>query len=136
MARSTPRGSASVRSEVVSGYIGDVKPLNAGGELKQFTARFGANASITWEEGRENQDGRVAYLTVLSMGQLSGDKDRAKTEAKGEGSKAIYELFNRYPDVTELIYDDESKGFWKAIGGKTDTLAREDFLKYYSKKFA
>jgi hypothetical protein len=119
---------------VVGGYIKDVKPLNAGGELKQFTARFGANASITWEEGRENQDGRVAYLTVLSMGQLSGD--RAKSESKGEGTKAIYNLFNKYPDVNELIYDDESKGFWKAIGGKTDTLARVDFLKYYSKKFA
>lgn len=131
MARSTPR-SASARSEIVGNdYIKNVKPLIG----KQFSGKFGANASITWEEGQENQDGRVAYLTVLSMGQLGVEKDRAKTEAKGEGSMAIYDLFNRYPDVTELIYDDESKGFWKAIGGKTDTLSRADFLNYYRKKF-
>jgi hypothetical protein len=92
-----------------------------------YNAEFGFNGMITWEVNRENDE----FIIVQSMNRNKDSNIAPKTESKGEGRKAIASLFDMYQKIISILYDDESEGFWTAIGGDVDELTRDDFYNYY-----
>ena len=103
----------------------------------EYNADFGQNGKITWEIPSmelRNENGLIHYVIVQSM-DSNWNQDNKITKIKGEGSRAINDLFEAYPYIDSILYDDESEGFWTAIGGGIDELKREDFYKYYNKKY-
>ena len=95
-----------------------------------YKGKFGVNGKMTWEVPLDKKAG---YIIVQSMNNNWNDDPNIKAE-KGDGAKAIHRLFLKYPKIDTILYDDESEGFWEAIGGEVDTLTREKFYNYYSKK--
>jgi hypothetical protein len=80
---------------------------------------------IGWEVTEsEIESGRQhfpKYLIVTSIG----------SKIKGAGKLAIKSLFDMYPSVDYLSYDDMSEGFWIHIGGdEYECLSRDNFFKY------
>jgi hypothetical protein len=122
------------------GYIaGGGKSYAEGGEIEGiikldrrneewYNGTFGENGKITWEI--PNSD---SYIIVQSMDANWNNSPNIKRQ-KGEGAKAIDYLFKKYPKITSILYDDESEGFWEAIGGNVDTLTKESFYRYYQDK--
>ena len=94
-----------------------------------YNAEFGYNGMITWEVSKE-YDG---YIIVQSMNRNKDSDIAPKSKSRGEGREAIKSLFNMYPKIKSILYDDESEGFWSAIGGNIDELTRDSFNNYYEK---
>ena len=105
-----------------------------------ISADFGRNGGITWEiplsQIEEGNKKNPIYIIVQSIDRNKHGGYMGKEDSKGEGTKAIASLFNKYPSLEVILYDDYAEsGFWQKIGGDIDTLKREDFFKYYYSKF-
>jgi hypothetical protein len=107
-------------------YIKNIKPTQEG----WFTGEFGEKGSLTWEIPESQRETETPkYLILQSIGSN-------QEKSKGEGSKAIADLFNKYPSVEEMTFDVEgSKEFYDKIGAIDGQLKREDFFNYYNSKF-
>lgn len=111
-----------------------------GSRGRLYKANFGTNGGISWEiiqlyfeeEGLDPDNPK--YIIVQAIDR-DINKDSTKEGSKGEGAKAIASLFLRYSNLEEIGYDDYSDGFWQKIGGDGDILKREDFFRYFNKKF-
>jgi hypothetical protein len=102
-----------------------------------YHADFGNNGKVTWEVPsieQRDKNGKFNYLIVQSM-DSNWNQSKNYVKEKGEGSKVINDLFQAYPHINSILYDDESEGFWTAIGGDIDELKKEDFYEYYNKIF-
>jgi hypothetical protein len=108
------------------------------GEGIYTSARFGRDGSVVWEipvsQIEEGNEKNPEYIIVQGISRNVASEYVGKKGAIGEGAQAVASLFNKYPSLNEIGYDDESEGFWKAIGGKGDQLFRKNFFDYYNKK--
>jgi hypothetical protein len=108
------------------------------GEGIYTSARFGRDGSVVWEipvgQIEEGNEKNPEYIIVQGISRNVASEYVGKEGAIGEGAQAVASLFNKYPSLNEIGYDDESEGFWKAIGGKGDQLFRKNFFDYYNKK--
>lgn len=128
------KGVGEVALEAAPSYLQNVRQTEAEGFYK---ADFGRNGGLTWEipESQKEKDS-PEYLIIQSIDRNKDTGEAPKEDSKGEGAKAIADLFNKYPSVNEIVYDDYSQsGFWQKIGGDNQSLKREDFFKYYNSKF-
>jgi hypothetical protein len=125
--------SYSEGGDVTFNYLKNVYKSNS----FLYHADFGQNGKITWEipsMEQKDENGLFNYLIVQSM-DSNWNQDETINKIKGEGSRVINDLFESYPFINSILYDDESEGFWTAIGGDIDELKREDFYEYYNKKY-
>ena len=127
----------NIRAKVLSIYSEN--------DAVEFRADFGDNGGITWEiPAHQVEKGLVNNPTYLIVQSMDRDKDNlslvaTKEGSKGEGAKTIASLFNIYPSLEEIGYDDYSQfdsggSFWQKIGGSEDILTRENFFEYYKTK--
>ena len=128
------KGVGEVAPEAAPSYLQNVRQTEAEGFYK---ADFGRNGGLTWEiPESQREKSSPEYLIIQSIDRNKDTGEAPKEDSKGEGTKAIADLFNKYPSVNEIVYDDYSEsGFWQKIGGDNQSLKREDFFKYYNSKF-
>jgi hypothetical protein len=120
----------------INNYLTNIRSKEKNGGV-WYNADFGRNGGITWEipDSQENNESSD-YLIIQSINRDKNLDDSSKEDSKGEGTKALASLFSNYPSIKEFIFDDYANfNFWEKIGAKGDSLKKEDFMKYYNKKF-
>ena len=114
----------------------NIRTASEDDEYNVYRADFGRDGGVTWEvaDGFVD-DGIVSALTILSMNRHKNQEYADKSGSRGEGIKALADIFNLYPTVKSFLYEDESDfGFWDKIGGDVDELSRDKFFKYYNNR--
>lgn len=91
---------------------------------------YGSHGTIAWQCDLYDSDLEQIYINSINNNPY--EKDKSKSEKKGEGSTAIDCLFRMYPTINNMTYDDDSNGFWDAIGGISNELTRDNFYNYYN----